>query len=463
MGRHGGRDSRDPVSPPGGSPTPVWPSPSVAPAPGFEPTLPAPTVPPAPPGLDFFAAAPNPAPAQPVTAPVQTATATATLDRFGLPYQPHAFPVASAPPPEPVNAVSESRLSPALGIAATVVALVLSGIFQVAGKHFIDANDVIDVSLRRALVLTLGFYLLVGAAVVTFVWRMRAHLVWHRRGVPAALALGLPLGLAGGLLGVAINSAAAGHLSSDHNVIALVGGGGAARIFLALAVTAVLAPLVEETIFRGICAGSLLRRSARPALWVSAIAFAIWHLNPEALRYYALMGLVFAGIWLKRGLIASMSAHAAFNGVLTVAAVLATTGTGTIAAFGQAAIEVPGGWHLDTLSPDPAHSVYVGPSGAALVLIDTPLPESEQTLDGIEQRLAAAPIESGIRVDEASLRRMRTSLGTGVTADFSVANQPAHILAVPYNGDLYELVLVTAGSPAAEHEWHAITTSLRIN
>ena len=58
---------------------------------------------------------------------------------------------------------------------------------------------------------------------------------------------------------------------------------------------------------------------------------------------------------------------------------------------------------------------------------------------------------------------MRTALGTGVTADFSVANQPAHILAVPYDGELYELVLVTAGSPAAEHEWRAITTSLRIN
>jgi membrane protease YdiL (CAAX protease family) len=405
--------------------------------------------------LDFFA-----------TAPIVESPTPGSVGWSGtVPPSPAApapmYQDASGPAARASGApASESRLAPAVGVAATVVALVLSVIFQYVSKHLINAHDVIDVSLRRALVLTLGFYLLVGASVVTFVWRTRARLVWQRRGVAAALALGVPLGLVGGLLGVAVNSAAAGHLSSDPTAVALVGGGGVARIFLTLVVTAVLAPLVEETIFRGLCAGSLIGRGVAPAVWISAIAFAIWHLNPVALRYYAVMGLVFAGIWMKRGLIASMSAHAAFNGVLTVAAVFATTGAATTTTFGAAAVEVPGGWHLDATDSDAMHSIFIGPSGAALILIDKPQPETERTLGSIAQHMAAAPVADGIRVDEASLRQLSTPLGVGVTADFSIDNQPAHVVAVPYQGQLYEVILVTAGNPAAEHQWDAIPSSL---
>jgi membrane protease YdiL (CAAX protease family) len=352
------------------------------------------------------------------------------------------------PAPMPTPA-SESGLAPRIGVIVTACALVLSVIYQVFGHTFIHSGDVIDVSLRRALIITVTFYVLVGAALMAFVLRQRVNLVWHRHGVPHALLLGLPLGGIGGLLAVAANSAANGHLASDPNVTALVGGGGAARLFLTFVTVSVLAPLVEETVFRGICAGSLLARGTAPAVWVSAIAFAIWHLNPAALRYYAVMGLVFAGIWLKRGLLASMSAHAAFNGVLTIAAVMATSGTGATTTFNSIAVEIPGGWHVDPIDSGPDEMLVVGPSGSALVLLMKPNTHPEDPIGYIEDRMAGAEVQAGVSLDAASIKEGTTSLGRAVTGDFSIENQPGHVIEFPYQGSIYELVIVTAGNPAA--------------
>jgi membrane protease YdiL (CAAX protease family) len=394
----------------------------------------------APGGYDFFSA---PAPSAPAVA---------------LPPGP-----ALAPPPVLTASVpeSESGLAPKTGIIVTAVALVLSVIYQVGGHAFIHSSDVIDVSLRRALVLTVAFYVVVGAGLLTFVLRARVNLVWHRYGVPHALLLGLPLGIAGGLVGVGLNSAATGHLASDPNVTALVGGGGAARLFLTFVTVSVLAPLVEETIFRGICAGSLLARSTRQAVWLSAIAFAVWHLNPAALRYYALMGLVFAGIWLKRGLLASMSAHAAFNGVLTIAAVMATSGTSATTDFNGISVMIPGGWHVDHTSSLPDRMLVAGPSGSALALLIKPDTHPQDSIGSIESRLNSAQVQAGVSIDPSSITEVTTTIGPAVTGDFSIANQPGHVIEFPYQGSIYELIIITAGNPAAERSWHDITSSLR--
>ena len=351
---------------------------------------------------------------------------------------------------------------PKAGVLVTVLALVLSLVYQVGGHAFIHASDVIDVSLRRALVLTVAFYVVVGLGLLAFVLKARVNLVWHRHGVAHALLLGLPLGLVGGLVAVGLNSAANGHLASDPNVTMLVGGGGAARLFLTFVTVSVLAPLVEETIFRGICAGSLLARNTGQAVWASAIAFAVWHLNPAALRYYALMGLVFAGIWLKRGLLASMSAHAAFNGVLTVAAIMATGGSAATTTFNSISVTLPGGWHVDKTQTASDRELVLGPSGSGLVmLVRPPHAQAGDPIAEIEDRLMHAPVQSGILINPASIRETTTSMGPAVTGDFSIDNQPGHVIEFPYNGFTYELIIVTAGNPAAERAWPGIIRSLQ--
>ena len=271
--------------------------------------------------------------------------------------------------------------------------------------------------------------------------------------------LGLPLGAAGGALAVALNSAVAGHLASDPNVELLVGGGGGLRVSLALLVTAVLAPLVEETLFRGILAGTLLARGVAPAMWGSALAFSVWHMSPAALRYYVFMGLMLATLWRKRGLVASMTAHAAFNGVLTIAAVAATTGAGHLTHFGQLTFRLPGGWHQAASDALSGPMVVQGPGGAALVLIVKP--NSNWTTGQLTAELVAGetPTE-GRQVVAGSERTVNVAAGVAVEADVKVEGQPGHVLDVVVGGDTYQLIVITGGSPAAEQDWHRIVPSL---
>jgi len=101
--------------------------------------------------------------------------------------------------------------------------------------------DRYDTALRKGLVYTLFFYLVLGAAVGGYVLVRRVRLVWHRGSPLAALALGIPAGVLGGGLAVLLNSALRGRLAGDPNMELLVGGGGALRIFVALVVTSVAA------------------------------------------------------------------------------------------------------------------------------------------------------------------------------------------------------------------------------
>lgn len=354
----------------------------------------------------------------------------------------------------------ESGLPERLGVGVGVLALVLSLGYQLLGRHLVQQDQQADTSLRVALVVTLTFYVLLGVALTAFCVRMRVGLVWVRGQLVDALVLGIPLGLAGGCLAVALNSALAGHLASDPNAELLVGGGGALRILLTLLTTAVLAPLVEETVFRGILAGTLLARGPAPAVWVSAIAFAVWHMNPTSLRYYVFMGLLLATLWRKRGLVASMSAHAAFNGVLTLAAVAATTGAAHLTTVGALQFSLPGGWHqVDGQLQGADRQLYQGPAGAGLVVLEKPgytptVEQMRQLLVGSEN---GNPLQS---VVAGTVREVPVSGAEAVTADVLVARQRAHVLDVVAGGSAYQLLLVTAGSPAAEQDWSRLVRSV---
>jgi membrane protease YdiL (CAAX protease family) len=264
--------------------------------------------------------------------------------------------------------VGEALLVTGCALAASLV-LTLG----MRGQHV----DQYDVALRKGLVYTLFFYLVVGSALGCYVVARRVCLVWHRGSALAAVAMGIPFGVGGGTLAVALNSALRGHLSGDPNVELLVGGGGALRISLTLVVTTVLAPLVEETVFRGVCAGSLLAKGSAAALWLSALAFAIWHMHPASLRYYALMGLLLGRLWQKRGLLGSMSAHACFNGVLTLAAIAATTGV-------EADV---------TVASQPGHMLVVPSDGVlyTIVIITGGSPNGEADWHHLEQTLHLSP------------------------------------------------------------------------
>jgi membrane protease YdiL (CAAX protease family) len=373
--------------------------------------------------------------------------------------------VRTAPPPPPppppwtppARPEGESGLGIGEGLAVTGLAL-LASLFLTLG-HRTPGSGSYDKLLREGLVTTLFFYLALGTLVGGYVVVRKVRLVWHRGSAAGALAVGAPVGLAGGALGVAVNSGLHGHLSGDPGIELLVGGGGVLRVVLALVVTSVLAPLVEETVFRGICGGSFLAKGSAAALWTSAIGFAIWHMRPESLRYYAAMGLLLGGLWHKRGLLASMSAHACFNGVLTAVAVLATSGHGSYRAFEGVHFEVPGGWHeVQQLGGVDAFS---GPAGASLAVSRRALPvvpTADELLARVTEGQPLGP--SGIQVVPGTAHVVLVDAVEGVSVDLTANDQPGHLLLLPAGTRLYSFVIVTGGSPSAEQGWRRLGRSI---
>ena len=94
-------------------------------------------------------------------------------------------------------------------------------------------------------------------------------------------------------------------------------------------VIAVLAPVVEELIFRGfgVTAVSALVGPAATVLWIG-LAFGVWHGLVIAFPALATLGAVFAFVRLQtRSVYPSMVMHALFNGVTLIVAV--TLGVGS--------------------------------------------------------------------------------------------------------------------------------------
>lgn len=66
---------------------------------------------------------------------------------------------------------------------------------------------------------------------------------------------------------------------------------------------AILAPLLEEVLFRGAIQGLLMRFFGRPwpAILISALLFGVFHLNPVQIVYATLLGIVLGWIYYRTG------------------------------------------------------------------------------------------------------------------------------------------------------------------
>ena len=361
------------------------------------------------------------------------------------------------PPPKPVR-FSETGLPVWEGLLVTALALLASFLLDHVGNG--ESIDQVDHALRTDLFITLVFYVLLGAATVAYVLTRRVHLVWSRDGgVAGALQVGIPTGLALGVVGVVVNSLLHHRLSGDPDSELLVGGGGVLRLSLALIVSAVLAPLVEETIFRGICAGSMLAKGPAPALLVSAGAFAVWHMLMPQLDYYALMGLMLGNVWRRRGLIASMVTHAAFNGVLVVAAIAATQSGGAFTSWQDLSFRLPGGWQQERASLHLA--AYSGPAAAVLAITrDTPavLPEVPELMDHLRGRESS----NGMTVRAGTESVVSINGVDAAGADVTSMGQPGHVVMFTSGPSVYTVVMITSGSPKAEADWQTVLSSLHV-
>jgi len=168
-----------------------------------------------------------------------------------------------------------------------------------------------------------GFYLLVAALAVGRARAVTYQPVWTDGSFRHRGLLGAAVGLGAAIVVLGFGWVVTGELAGDPRVDLIVSEGTILRLAAAVIVTVVLAPFIEELLFRGLVVESLRSRGAMPAVLVGAALFSAWHLNQLALFYYFLMGGLFGYLYWRWGLKASIAAHATFNGAIVVLAILA--------------------------------------------------------------------------------------------------------------------------------------------
>jgi membrane protease YdiL (CAAX protease family) len=309
--------------------------------------------------------------------------------------------------------------------------------------------DPVD-SVRLSLVVGLGLYAAAGA----WILRRAASLgVRPRLGGDTALvgaAEGVVVGGGSALFLVAVLRVLLGHPVLDPTIAVLAAGGSVGLLVLGVVVVAVVAPVVEELIFRGFMAEAFRSRGRWDAVIVSMIAFGLAHLRPAQLRYYMFLGMALAVVYLRRGLIGSVSAHAAFNGALVLVAVAAGHGPPTTVDAAGARVSLPAAWTVrPTSSGDDLTAASPAGSRVELAHVDVPAGPPSAELLARAVTSGSVPLPPRIAVDPAHVTVVDLPAGRGVSAGARVAGHDARIVMVAKDGRLW-LILVRPAADARD-------------
>ncbi len=168
--------------------------------------------------------------------------------------------------------------------------------------------------------------------IVVWVRRTRGSLAplglrpgWSAGDVGAGVGAGL-LAIVAGVVAIAITIALVESLTGHRPDV--TGGLGSIHgpwLLLEASMAVVLAPICEETFFRGfLFQGLRLRMRLLPAALLSGGFFAFVHVEPVRFFGLAAMGAILAGVFeRRRTLVASIAAHATIN-LIAVIGILAT-------------------------------------------------------------------------------------------------------------------------------------------
>lgn len=303
--------------------------------------------------------------------------------------EPAVAPPASWDPAPPTPVKAEGRVFATLGAV-----LLLGLLFQLATAAYGQFTDAEPHSvIRTGLYLTLGFYAVVAVVVVRLGRPIYYLPMWHSGRAAEDVGVGLFTGVAtaGALLyGVKL---LVGRITVSPEVKFMAGDVTVTSVAIAAAALVVAAPVVEELLFRGFAAEALRRHGRILALSISGVAFAAWHmrLGLVVLVYYTAMGAILGLVYWKRGLVGSMTAHAAFNGTLLVVAVTFILGPGETLSAEGVQVRVPGGWEaVDDGSVRGAMLAAHGPSAAVFYVVHETLPIADVPLEAVLQGMQAS-------------------------------------------------------------------------
>jgi membrane protease YdiL (CAAX protease family) len=240
---------------------------------------------------------------------------------------------------------------PGLGLGVVAIAFLIHVAAQVVVAQLVIAA----VSVWRWLnggsdTGALPFELVAAAAVLSFVLALvLIRILLRRRDIsivllvgirqPLARLLGLGISIGVGalvlssLLGAILVRLTGSDARPEQLLLSGLDRGPVALLLVAIAAV-VLAPMVEEVLFRALLFRTLRRHSGfAVAAFTSASVFAVLHTEVAFSQPLALVGILVLGVLLAAAyertgsLIVTVVAHAAFNGA-TLAAVLATSAVG---------------------------------------------------------------------------------------------------------------------------------------
>lgn len=371
------------------------------------------------------------------------------------------------PGPDPA---SEGRLfgGRALALVATCIGL---GVVMQAIAYFLsrDANHNTDSQIRWDIVLTVIQYAVVAAIVLSQI-TPKVKLRWGPGSPLARAAIGATVGLSGGLLILLALHAATGKLTTDPRVVLMMSGGEMSRIIAAFAIACLAAPLVEEVLFRGLLLESLRHYQVGMALIVSSMFFAVWHLNRQALIYYTGMGCIFGGLYIKRGLIASMTAHFSFNAVLTVAAIYIVLGPAHTYDVDALKVTIQSGWTdqsdeaLAQFGSDAPDLALQGPDASVIAISSSGVP-GDVTFDPdtVAQRLEAGTFPyTGVTYLPSSAHVVSLpTVGHAAEVNFTLGPDNGEDVFLFANGEAYVLRFVNGGSDKAAQDFDEMLNTLQ--
>jgi len=309
--------------------------------------------------------------------------------------------------------------------------------------------------------LTIAFYLFVLSLVQGRLFDSEVKPLWHIGSPGTGAAIGIGVGLCVAFVVVAAASGMAGHLASDDTATIVLAQGGLLRVAALITVMVICAPFIEELLFRGLLAESLRPRGRGAAIWLSGLAFALWHLRPDALRYYLLMGALLGLLYWKRGLVCSMAAHATFNGTLVLVAALSLSGPAHTVAVAGVSFTVPGSWRQ--VSSSSAGDVDVRSPSGAQVLVQQLGRSGQFDVSQLTARFNASPvIAPGVTIKGGTVRPVQYPAGGGAAADVDDNGHDAEAVVISAPQGTVVLELVTNGNTNARSQFESMLQSLRV-
>lgn len=380
-----------------------------------------------------------------------------------------------AKPPAAVQAASGPEVddpsrkpvrSPLAGRQAgrTVAALIALNLgFQLLLAAIAIANSMeLASAVRLSLVTGLLFY---GASALWVLGRSASlglRPALGRDGALVGAAEGFVVGGGLALLLAGLLRLALGHPVLDPTAAVLAGDGALGPLVLGFLLIAVAAPLVEELVFRGFLAEALRGRGRRTAVLVSAAAFSIAHLRLAQFRYYLFLGVVLGLVYWRRGLIGSVCAHAAFNGMLLVVALAATHGPPVDVAGAGASITLPPAW-VTVANVAGDDLVAVGPVGTRVELAHVDVGALLPPPEIVAARMAAGamPLPPNVTLDYRTVMVVDLPAGPAVSVKATVDGHDGRMVMIPKGQRLWIASEVGGGSNGAD-DFNGILRSWRL-